>query len=129
MIIEKSKLKKDDFFLAYCPERVLPGNILWELENNSRVVGGINKSSTKAAINFYSLFCLGEINATDSNTAELVKLAENSYRDVNLAFSNELSMICNELDINVYSLINLANKHPREGSFLLAVGLVVIVLQ
>ncbi len=115
MIIEKSKLKKEDFFLAYCPERVLPGNILWELENNSRIVGGINKPSSNAAKDFYSLFCLGEISTTDSNTAELVKLAENSYRDVNLAFSNELSMICNELDINVYRLINLANKHPRVG--------------
>ena len=115
--------------MAYCPERVLPGNVLWELENNSRIVGGINKSSSKAAKDFYSLFCLGEISTTDSNTAELVKLAENSYRDVNLAFSNELSMICNELDINVHSLINLANKHQEVGILSPGCGVVVIVLQ
>ncbi len=113
IILEKSKLKKEDFSLAYCPERVLPGNVMWELENNSRIVGGINASSTQAAKDFYSLFCLGEINETDSKTAELIKLTENSFRDVNLAFSNELSIICNDLGINSYNLINLANKHPR----------------
>lgn len=99
--------------IAYCPERVLPGNILWELVNNDRVVGGVDKESTDRAVNFYKLFVTGEIHRTDAKTAEMCKLVENSYRDINIAYANELSIICEKENINVLELINLANKHPR----------------
>lgn len=99
--------------IAYCPERVLPGNILFELVNNDRVIGGLTKYSTKEAAKFYESFVKGQVHLTDSKTAELSKLVENSYRDVNIAFANELSLISEKFDINVWELINLANKHPR----------------
>ena len=104
---------KDQIYIAYCPERVLPGKIIYELENNDRVIGGINKDSTKKACDFYSIFVKGKLHGTNAKTAEMCKLVENSYRDVNIAFANELSMICDEAKINVWELIELANKHPR----------------
>ncbi len=99
--------------VAHCPERVLPGRILVELVENDRVVGGIDDASTEAAAAFYRGFVRGEVVPTNSRTAEMCKLAENSYRDTNIAFANELSMICADLDINVWELIALANRHPR----------------
>lgn len=104
---------KDKIYIAYCPERVLPGNIIYELENNDRVIGGINTESTDKACEFYSLFVKGALHKTNARTAEMCKLTENSSRDVQIAFANELSMICDEADINVWELIDLANKHPR----------------
>lgn len=99
--------------LAYCPERVLPGQILKELVDNDRVVGGFTPACTQKAIVFYQSFVQGECFATDSKTAELCKLTENSFRDVNIAFANELSMVCDEQGVNVWDLIQLANRHPR----------------
>ncbi|MDR2533249.1 MAG: UDP-N-acetyl-D-mannosamine dehydrogenase [Tannerellaceae bacterium] len=104
---------RDKIFIAYCPERVLPGNVLHELEHNDRVIGGINPESTTKAINFYSQFVKGSLHPTNARTAEMCKLVENSSRDVQIAFANELSMICDKAGINVWELINLANKHPR----------------
>jgi UDP-N-acetyl-D-mannosaminuronic acid dehydrogenase len=100
-------------YFAYCPERVLPGNVLFELKNNDRVIGGINPESTALAIDFYSDFVKGELHPTNSRTAEMCKLTENAFRDANIAFANELSMICEKADINVWELIELSNKHPR----------------
>ena len=102
-----------DIAIAYCPERVLPGNIISELKGNNRVVGGINISSTQIASNFYNQFVKGEIMQTDSRTAEMCKLTENSFRDINIAFANELSVICDSEGIDVWELISLANRHPR----------------
>ena len=104
---------KDKIFFAYCPERVLPGNVMYELVNNDRVIGGINNESTQKAIEFYSKFVSGELHVSNSRTAEMCKLVENSSRDVQIAFANELSMICDKAEINVRDLIKLANKHPR----------------
>jgi len=100
-------------YMAYCPERVLPGKILYELEHNDRIIGGINPESTKKAKKFYSLFIKGELHETDAKTAEMCKLVENAYRDVNIAFANELSLICDKAGIDVWELIEFANKHPR----------------
>lgn len=99
--------------IAYCPERVIPGNLLSELQSNDRIIGGIDSSSTLAASKFYESIIDGKVHLTDSNTAELCKLTENSFRDTNLAFANELSIICSSLNIDPYELISLANKHPR----------------
>ena len=99
--------------VAHCPERVLPGRILVELVENDRIVGGINDPSTLAAADFYKSFVRGEVLQTDSRTAEMAKLTENSFRDVNIAFANELSLICDKEGINVWNLISLANRHPR----------------
>ena len=99
--------------IAYCPERVLPGNVMYELVENDRVVGGIDDISTQKAISFYSKYVKGELHATNARTAEMCKLVENSSRDVQIAFANELSLICDKANINVWELINLANKHPR----------------
>ncbi|MBK7099567.1 MAG: UDP-N-acetyl-D-mannosamine dehydrogenase [Sphingobacteriales bacterium] len=104
---------KDKIFIAYCPERVLPGNVLYELVHNDRVIGGINAASTEKAMAFYSQFMKGHLHATDARTAEMCKLTENSSRDAQIAFANELSMICDRAGINVWKLIDLANKHPR----------------
>lgn len=104
---------KDNLYVAYCPERVLPGNVLSELVNNDRIIGGINEASADYAGKFYSFIIKGNIYKTNDITAELCKLTENAYRDVNIAFANELSMICDDLNINVWELIELANKHPR----------------
>ena len=102
-----------DIHLAYCPERVLPGCILRELKSNSRVIGGLTPVCTSKALRFYKLFVSGECVKTDARTAEMVKLTENSFRDVNIAFANELSLICDSLDLDVWELIRLANCHPR----------------
>ncbi|MCO6497941.1 MAG: UDP-N-acetyl-D-mannosamine dehydrogenase [Chitinophagaceae bacterium] len=103
----------DKLFIAYCPERVLPGNVIYELVNNDRVIGGIDSESTDKAIEFYSTFVKGALHRTNSKTAEMCKLVENSSRDVQIAFANELSLICDKAGINVWELIHLANKHPR----------------
>lgn len=100
-------------YMAYCPERVLPGNVIYELEHNDRAIGGINEASTEKAVAFYKYFVKGELHKTNSQTAEMCKLVENSSRDVQIAFANELSIICDKANINVWELINLANKHPR----------------
>ena len=100
-------------YIAYCPERVLPGNVIYELIHNDRVIVGLNPESTEKAINFYSQFVRGVLHKTNARTAEMCKLTENSSRDVQIAFANELSMICDKANINVWELINLANKHPR----------------
>ncbi|ASS89475.1 UDP-N-acetyl-D-mannosamine dehydrogenase [Aeribacillus pallidus] len=113
---EDLSIDKNDenrIFVSHCPERVLPGKILKELIENDRILGGINEESTKRTVEFYKRFVKGKILETNARTAELSKLAENAFRDVNIAFANELSMICDELDINVWELINLANHHPR----------------
>jgi len=104
---------KNKIYLAYCPERVLPGNVMYELVQNDRVIGGIDSDSTQKAIDFYSLFVKGQLHATNARTAEMCKLTENSSRDVQIAFANELSLICDKAKINVWELIELANKHPR----------------
>ena len=95
------------------PERVLPGNLVHEILNNDRIVGGINEESSKSVKKFYQSFTSGKVFDTNSQTAELVKLTENAFRDVNIAFANELSMLCENKDINVFDAIELANKHPR----------------
>ena len=102
-----------DIQVAYCPERVLPGHVVRELVENDRVIGGMTRKASDMAVELYKIFVEGECIITDSRTAEMCKLTENSYRDVNIAFANELSIICNELDINVWELISLANRHPR----------------
>ncbi len=104
---------KEQLYIAYCPERVLPGNIMYELVHNDRVIGGVDEASTKKAISFYKKYIKGELHSTNARTAEMCKLIENSSRDVQIAFANELSLICDKAGINVWDLINLANKHPR----------------
>jgi UDP-N-acetyl-D-mannosaminuronic acid dehydrogenase len=102
-----------DICVAHCPERVLPGKVLVELVNNDRVIGGMTPKCSQAAVGLYKLFVQGECVVTNARTAEMCKLTENSFRDVNIAFANELSIICDKLDINVWELIKLANRHPR----------------
>jgi UDP-N-acetyl-D-mannosaminuronic acid dehydrogenase len=104
---------KGKIYIAYCPERVLPGNVLYELEHNDRVIGGINPESAEKAAAFYAHFVKGELHQTNARTAEMCKLTENSSRDVQIAFANELSIICDRAGIDVWKLIELANKHPR----------------
>lgn len=104
---------KGSLYIAYCPERVLPGNVIYELVHNDRVIGGLDEASTDKAIAFYSQFVQGTLHRTNARTAEMCKLTENSSRDVQIAFANELSIICDKAGINVWELINLANKHPR----------------
>ena len=104
---------KNQLYIAYCPERVLPGNVMHELVHNDRVIGGVNEVSTEKALAFYSNYVKGELHTTNARTAEMCKLVENSSRDVQIAFANELSLICDKADINVWELIKLANKHPR----------------
>ena len=102
-----------DIFVAYCPERVLPGKVVEELISNDRIIGGMTKESTKKAQEVYRIFVEGDLLATNSRTAEMAKLTENASRDVSIAFANELSIISDKLDINVWELIELANHHPR----------------
>lgn len=104
---------ESDIYIAYCPERVLPGKAMSELLENDRVIGGLSEKSTEQAVALYQIFAKGQCLKTDARTAELCKLVENSFRDVNIAFANELSMICDELKINIWELIKLANHHPR----------------
>lgn len=104
---------KGALHVAYCPERILPGNVIYELENNDRVIGGMDEAATRKAQEFYAHFVKGELHPTNAKTAEMCKLTENSSRDVQIAFANELSFICDKAGINVWELIELANKHPR----------------
>jgi UDP-N-acetyl-D-mannosaminuronic acid dehydrogenase len=107
------KHESEHVSIAYCPERVLPGRILTELVNNDRCIGGVSPSSARQAQRFYKMFVRGACVVTTARTAELVKLTENAYRDTNIAFANELSLICGRQDINVWEVIDLANRHPR----------------
>jgi UDP-N-acetyl-D-mannosaminuronic acid dehydrogenase len=102
-----------DINIAHCPERVLPGHVLQELVSNDRVIGGMSKKCSEKAVALYKIFVRGECIITNARTAEMAKLTENSFRDVNIAFANELSIICDKLKINVWELIKLANRHPR----------------
>ena len=113
LIFKERPELREKIYIAYCPERVLPGNVIYELEHNDRVIGGINPESTRKACEFYSQFVKGALHPTNARTAEMCKLTENSSRDVQIAFANELSMICDKAGINVWELITLANKHPR----------------
>lgn len=106
-------VNSEEIYIAHCPERVLPGQILKELVTNDRIIGGIDPASAKKAAAFYQRFVSGEIFLADARTAELAKLIENAYRDVNIAFANEISLICDQLHINVWETIKLANRHPR----------------
>lgn len=110
---ERPELKGKDLKFAHCPERVLPGRVMTELVENDRIVGGLTEEAADAAAELYRTFCKGKILLTDAATAEMAKLVENSFRDVNIAFANELSIICDRLGINVWELIELANHHPR----------------
>jgi UDP-N-acetyl-D-mannosaminuronic acid dehydrogenase len=112
-ILREFSVETEKIFIAYCPERVLPGQVMKELIENDRIVGGLNQASTDKVAAFYSRFVSGEVIRTNAKTAELCKLSENSYRDTNIAFANELSLVCDQAGINVWELINLANKHPR----------------
>lgn len=113
LIFDQRPELKGKIYIAYCPERVLPGNVIYELVHNDRVIGGLTPESTEKAIEFYSQFVQGELHKTNCRTAEMCKLTENSSRDVQIAFANELSLICDKAGINVWELIELANKHPR----------------
>jgi len=112
-LINETGFSKDDIKIAYCPERVLPGKIVTELIENDRVIGGISPLSSKSVAKFYRTFVSGNVIESDSKTAEMCKLVENSFRDVNIAFANELSILCDKEGINVWNLIKLANRHPR----------------
>ncbi len=100
-------------YIAHCPERVLPGHIMRELVENDRIVGGVTPEATQKTAEFYKTFVEGEVLETDAKTAEMAKLTENSFRDVNIAFANELSILCDKFNIDVWELISLANRHPR----------------
>lgn len=113
LIFTKRPELEGKIYLAYCPERVLPGNVMHELVHNDRVIGGVNEESTQKALVFYGQFVKGELHPTNARTAEMCKLTENASRDSQIAFANELSLICDKAGINVWELIRLANKHPR----------------
>ncbi len=113
ILARNSKVAVGDIRLAHAPERVLPGRILREVVENDRIIGGIDDASTSACADFYSTFVSGELHLTTARTAETAKLVENAFRDVNIAFANELSVLADELDVDVWELIRLANKHPR----------------
>ena len=121
-VLEKEGVETSKIYIAHCPERVLPGKIMRELVENDRIVGGINEESTRKAAEFYKTFVEGEVLETNAKTAELCKLTENSYRDVNIAFANELSIICDNYGIDVWELRNLANRHPRVNILYPGVG-------
>ena len=112
-ILKENGVDTSRIYIAHCPERVLPGKIMKELVQNDRIVGGISKEAAEKTAEFYKTFVEGEILQTDAKTAEMAKLTENSFRDVNIAFANELSILCDKFDINVWELIWLANRHPR----------------
>lgn len=113
VVLREAGVNVEEVHIAYCPERVLPGKIMTELVENDRVVGGMNPVSTEKVADFYRTFVSGVVLETDAKTAEMCKLSENSFRDVNIAFANELSLICDKAGINVWNLIQLANRHPR----------------
>lgn len=112
-LLSKNQVDTTKIYISHCPERVLPGYIMKELVQNDRIVGGTTKEATEKTALFYKTFVKGEVLKTDAKTAEMSKLVENSFRDVNIAFANELSMICDKFNIDVWELIKLANKHPR----------------
>lgn len=112
-VLREAGVKVEEVHMAYCPERVLPGKIMTELVENDRVVGGLTPVATKVVADFYRTFVRGEVLETEAKTAEMCKLTENSFRDVNIAFANELSLICDKEGINIWDLIDLANRHPR----------------
>ncbi len=113
LVMPEAEKEGADIHIAHCPERVLPGSVLRELVDNDRIIGGISPNCAEHASALYNTFVRGEMHLTNARTAELAKLVENAYRDVNIAFANELSIICDQLGINVWELIELANKHPR----------------
>ena len=112
-LLKEEGVDTSKLFISHCPERVLPGKIMCELVDNDRIVGGTTIEATKITAEFYRTFVNGEVLETDAKTAEMAKLTENSYRDTNIAFANELSMLCDKFDINVWELIKLTNRHPR----------------
>lgn len=116
-LVEKTLQEEDidtsKLYIAHCPERVLPGQIMRELVENDRIVGGTTKEATEKTVEFYKTFVSGEVLSTDARTAEMAKLTENSFRDTNIAFANELSILCDKFDIDVWELISLTNRHPR----------------
>lgn len=112
-VLESHGVDISNIHIAHCPERVLPGQIMRELVENDRIVGGINKKATEETVKFYKTFVSGKVLSTDARTAEMAKLTENSYRDVNIAFANELSILSDKFNIDVWELIELANRHPR----------------
>jgi UDP-N-acetyl-D-mannosaminuronic acid dehydrogenase len=112
-LLAENGINVSGIFVAHCPERVLPGKIMKELVENDRIVGGTTEAATKITADFYRDFVQGEVLETDAKTAEMAKLCENSYRDTNIAFANELSILCDKFGINVWELIRLANRHPR----------------
>jgi UDP-N-acetyl-D-mannosaminuronic acid dehydrogenase len=112
-VLSKVGVDISGIYIAYCPERVLPGKIMTELVENDRVVGGLTPEATQQVSSFYRTFVRGAVLETNAKTAEMCKLTENSFRDVNIAFANELSLICAKDGINVWDLISLANRHPR----------------
>ena len=111
--LKEEKIDTSKIYIAHCPERVLPGKIMKELVENDRIVGGLTQEATAKTVEFYNTFVSGEVLSTDARTAEMAKLTENSFRDTNIAFANELSMLCDKFGINVWELIKLANRHPR----------------
>ena len=110
---KRSDLKKNSINISYCPERILPGNTIKELESNDRIIGGVNYKSSLHAKKVYELFVKGKLHLTDSKTAEMCKLSENVFRDINIAYANELSMIADKNNVDIWSLIKLTNFHPR----------------
>ena len=113
MIYQERPELRDKIYIAYCPERMIPGNAVYELTHNDRVIGGIDEASADQAARFYSSFVKGQLHTTNARTAEICKLVENSFRDVQIAFANEISIICQNVGIDVSTRINLANLHPR----------------
>ena len=112
-VLKESNINTSELYIAHCPERVLPGHIMRELVENDRIVGGTTPEATEATVEFYNTFVEGEVLSTDAKTAEMAKLTENSFRDTNIAFANELSILCDKFNIDVWELIALANRHPR----------------
>ena len=112
-VLKQNGVDVSKVYVAHCPERVLPGQIMRELVENDRIVGGTTSEATKKTAQFYKTFVSGEVLETDAKTAEMAKLTENSFRDTNIAFANELSILCDKFGINVWELISLANRHPR----------------
>ena len=112
-VLSEEGVDTSNLYIAHCPERVLPGQIMRELVENDRIVGGITLEATEQTVAFYKTFVDGEVLSTDAKTAEMAKLTENSFRDTNIAFANELSILCDKFGINVWELISLTNRHPR----------------
>jgi len=112
-VLKNEGIDTSKIFIAHCPERVLPGQIMRELVENDRIVGGTTIEATQKTVEFYNTFVSGEVLSTTARTAEMAKLTENSFRDVNIAFANELSILCDKFDIDVWELISLTNRHPR----------------